>query len=192
MGVRHKRAGIVVGLLAAALMLVSAPAAFAAGTAKVRLVQAKSGGAAASLRVTVGGRTVTTGTVAFGQVGRPVTVKAGTAKLTLHSGAGSSKSQTAGATLSRGGSYTVIALGGDGGYTLQVLKDKSARGGRATVRVVHAAPELGKPDIKLGQRVIAQSVAYRGVTPYVTVSPGSYELAVTKPGGKNIVFGRRV
>jgi hypothetical protein len=155
-------------------------------------VQAKSGGSAVTLKVVTGSHSVSGGTVSFGSVGAPVSVPAGAAKLTVSTAAGSAKPVTANASLADGSSYTVVALGSDGGYTLQVLKDARAKGGEASLRVVHAAPELGKPDIKLGDRVIAQAVAFRGATPYVTVRPGSYELAVTKPGGKQMVFGTRV
>src|SRR4051794_35247841 len=190
MGVRHVLTSLTratLGTGVAALMLVTPTAARGAGSAEVRFVQASPGASAASLQITSHGRKVSDGgSIAFGEMGGYVRVAAGRAKFSV-------EGATAMQSLSAGHSYTVIALAKDGkGVSLEVLKDGSAHSGKARLRVVHAAPELGSPDIRLGHRVIAQKVSFRDATPYVTVAPGSYKLAVTKPGGKDVVFARTV
>jgi hypothetical protein len=73
-----------------------------------------------------------------------------------------------------------------------VLRNGSPAPKQARVRIVHAAPELGMPDIRLGQKTIAQGVKFRSATGYLTVDPGTYPLAVTKPNGGSSVFSSRV
>src|SRR6267378_109977 len=104
MGVRHVLTRLTcaaLGTAIAALMLVAPTAALGAGSAKVRFVQASPGASAASLEITVRGRKVTGGSVAFGQVGSYVSVPAGQAKLSV-TGA------TATQSLAPGGAYTVL------------------------------------------------------------------------------------
>ena len=171
-----------IGLGIAFLMLVMSPAAAASGSAQVRLVNARGGGLAA-LAVSVEGQSAATGSgVGYGQAGALASVPAGQARLSV---AGSSATRR----LADGESYTVVALPRNG---LRVLRNGSASPAEARVRIVHAAPELGMPDIRLGRRTIARGVKFRSASPYLTVDPGSYALAVTKPNGGATVFHARV
>src|SRR5947199_13507 len=140
MGVRHvltTRTAAALGAAIAALMLVTPTAASASQSAKVRFVQASPGASAVTLKISVHGHTVSDGSVAFGDMGAYLSVPAGSAKLSV-------KGATAMQPLSPGASYTAIALAKDGkGMALEVLKDGSAHSGKARLRVVHAAPELG-------------------------------------------------
>jgi hypothetical protein len=170
-----------IGLTVAFLMLVTGSAAEASGSAQIRLVNARSG--SATLQVSINGRQTAAGSaVAYGQAGAMANVPAGQAKLSV-----GGKSVTK--TLAGGDSYTVIALPKN---AVEVLRNGSAEGGQAKVRLVHAAPELGMPDIRLGKRTVAQGVKYKSVSPYLTVDPGTYTLAVTKPNGGDVVFRSQI
>jgi hypothetical protein len=177
----RKRNTPLIGLAIASLMLVMGPAAQASGTAQVRLINARGG--SATLQVTVDGKQASAGSaVGYGQAGASASVPTGEAKMTV---AGKSVSTR----LDDGESFTVVAVPGGGPL---LLRNGSAKGGQARVRIVHAAPELGKPDVRLGKRTVAQGVEFRSGTAYLTVDPGSYMLAVTKPNGGDTVFRGQV
>jgi hypothetical protein len=177
--------------LAFALMLVTVPAASARASAEIRFVNARGGSDAVSLEATVAGQAVPIGgATAFGDSTDRASVPFGDATLKL---SGADASATIDKPLADGASYTVIALPkGDSGFDLKVLRDGSAAAGDAKLRVVHAAPELGKPDIRLGDRTLAQGVDFRGETGYLKVDPGSYELAVAQPNGGKAVLKMHV
>jgi hypothetical protein len=122
--------------------------------------------------------------VAYGEAGDLVDVPAGDAELSLVGGASSKLTKT----LADGASYTVVALPKG---AVRVLRNGRATAGDAKVRIVHAAPELGSPDVRLGKRTIAQALDFRAATKYVTVQPSSYEVAVAKPDAGDVLFKRR-
>src|SRR5919107_1670894 len=150
MGSRHNGSRFVIGLSLAILMLVIGPAASALATAKVRLVNARPGSEAVSLKIVEGSAAPPTfGDAAYGQVTPYVKVPPGSAKVSisgLPSSADASKAQTT-EQLEDGHNYTAIALAlGSKGFQIQVYKDGVARGKKARLRVIHAAPELGSPN----------------------------------------------
>ena len=175
-------------------MLVALPAASALASARVKLVNARGGDAPVRLEVTVAGqRAPVGGATAFGRAGDAVEVPAGDAELKLTGGTGSGVSALVRKPLADGASYTAIAIPkGERGAALVVLRNGTAIAGQAKLRLVHAAPELGSPDFRLGDRTIAQRLGFRSPTKYVTVDPGTYRLAVARPGGGDAVFERRV
>src|SRR3954466_10768757 len=162
-----------IGLALAFLMLVMGPAAGALASAQVRLINTRGGSPGALQGAGDAQRTPAGSALGYAQVGALASVPAGTARLTVGG-------KTVTKQLANGDSYTVIALPKN---AVDVLHNGTAKAKQARVRLVHAAPELGMPDIKLGQRTIAQGVKFRSATGYLTVDPGSYELAVTKPNG---------
>jgi hypothetical protein len=177
--------GCTVGLLSM-LLLVSARSAFA--SASVRFVHAIPDGDSATLTIAVGdapGRSI--GPESFGGVSAPLEVDAGDGKLTLAPAAGENNVLSAtDETLDDGASYTVVALPkeeGDGAE-LQIFKDAKPKKGKALIRVIHAAPELGDPDVRVGDRVVAEKIAYGDGTDYVDVPPGAAGVSVTRAGGK--------
>ena len=189
MGVRHKGRGLVAGLTLALLMLLASPAASALGSAKLRLVNARPG-QAVGLKVVVGSAAPPEiGNAEYGQVTPYANVEAGSAQISLSglpADASVSRAETT-EELTDGRRYTAIALPrGSKGYELLFLPDGSARAKKARFRVVHAAPELGSPDIKLGERTIAEKLAYKDHTPYLSIDPGSYTVAAAKPDGSAI------
>ena len=169
-----------IGLIASLLMLLVGPAASASGAAQVRFVHAVPGVGAAQLEAkTNKAVTKAGGVVAFGQVGAYADLPAGRATFRLP-GAGSVKSTSE--RLRDNARYTVIALGG-GTKTLRVLRDGQAKPGQARLRVVHAAPELGKVEIRLGDEKVATLLGFKSVAGYAQVDPGAYAVRVTRPGG---------
>jgi hypothetical protein len=190
MGARHSGSKFYIGFSLVVLMLVVGPAASALADAKLRLVNARPGSQPVGLKVVVGTAAPPEfGQAAYGQVTPYVRVPTGTAKLALTGGGGHATSAQTSEELVDGARYTAVALAeGSRGIVLQVYKDGKARAGRARLRVLHAAPELGSPDIKLGQRTIAEKVSFRTATPYLSVSPGSYSLEVVRPGGSQPIF----
>jgi hypothetical protein len=196
MGSRHNGSRFVIGLSLAILMLVGGPAASALATAKVRLVNARPGSQAISLKIIEGSSAPPTfGDAAYGQVTPYVKVPPGSAKIGLAglpSSADASKTQTT-EQLEDGHNYTAVALAlGSNGFQIEVYKDGTARAKKARLRVIHAAPELGSPNVRLGQRTIAEKLAFKEATPYLTVPPGSYALSVVRPGSSSAVFTKQV
>src|SRR4051794_32932199 len=172
------RIKIVIACAVAVLMVEMTAAASASAASHVRLVNAR-GGSAVTLSVTVGGKKVAAGgAVAYAQAGALAAVPSGAAKLTAGG-------KTASQSLADGASYTVVAVPKG---ALIVLRNGRATAGQARLRLVHAAPELGSPDVRLGSRTIAQGVKYHAASGYLTVAPGSYKLAITKPGGGASLF----
>lgn len=191
MGVRHRGT---IGFTLVLLMLVAGPAASAYATAKVRLVNARANSQPVRLEVSVGSPPAPAGGAAsFGQVTPYAAVSAGNAKLSITGGAGSGAAATVTERLIDGGRYTAVALAkGTKGFELKVYRDGAAKAGGARLRVLHVAPELGSPNIRLGRRTVAEDVRYREATPYLTVDPGSYTLSVVRPGGTKAIFEKRV
>jgi hypothetical protein len=190
MGVRHTGSRVVIGLTLVILMLMVLPAASAFASAKVRLVNARPGSNPVGLKVVVNDvAPPSIGEAAYGQVTPYANVNAGSASIALTGADGAQTTKE----LTDGRRYTVVALAkGSKAFVVKVYNDGGAKAKTARLRVIHAAPELGEPDIMLGQRTIAEKVAYEDASPYLSVDPGSYTLAVTKPGSTSPVFSKRV
>ena len=182
---------LAVRIALATVMLVVVPAATAFGDARVRFVNAAGGSDAVQLQATVGGKQAAIGgATAFGQATEFTPVPAGEAQFAL---SGGGKAPPAKQTLQNGRSYTVVALSkGSSGLSLQVMKNGRGVAGDARIRVLNVAPELGTPDVQIGERTIAQGVSFRSATDYVTLSPGTYELAITKPNGGDAILSKQV
>lgn len=50
------------------------------------------------------------------------------------------------------------------------------------MRVIHAAPELGSPELTLDAKVAARSLSFASATPHLSVSRGAHVLRAVKPG----------
>lgn len=161
------------------LMLLAVAAANASAMAKVRFIQAAPGAGVASLAVVSGGFTANAGgDSAFGEVTPYAATPSGPVTLKLVS---STSHSIAHRTLAAGGSYTVIALGVGRHPSLQVYSDAKPVPGVARLRLIHAAPELGAPDVRVGGRVVAQGLKFRQSTGYLELPPGSYPAEVMSP-----------
>src|SRR2546423_11039316 len=191
MGRRHSGSKLTIGLFLALVMLVAGRAASAFAVARVRLVNARAGSHPVGLKVVVGGAAPpAVGPASYGQVTPYVRVSAGGAQISLsglQSGDGTPNQVKQ--SLVDGGNYTAVALAkGSKGFELKLYRDGHARKGTAPLRVIHAAPELGSPDLQLGQRTVAAKVAFPEATPYLSQAPGSYDLAVAQAGGTTAIF----
>jgi hypothetical protein len=166
------------------LLLGSAGSAFA--SAELRFVHAVPGAEPATLNVSVEGSGVSSSPVSFGTVGEALEVGGGDATLTVAPGDGGDAIAEGEEALEDGKSYTVVALPQEEGGTaeLRVFDNGKPKAGEARVRAIHAGPELGEPDVRVGERSIAEKVAYADATDYVEVAPGTYDIAVTRAGGE--------
>ena len=199
MGRRHSGSRFVAVFALAIVMLVGGPAASALATAKVRLVNARPGSHQVSLKIIEGGAAPPLfGEAAYGQVTPYVRITPGSAHISLAglpTPASSSEAARVQTTeqLVDGQSYTAVALAlGASGFQIKIYRDAHARAGRARLRVIHAAPELGSPDVRLGQRTIAEKLSFKDATPYLSIAPGSYSLGVARPGSSSTIFSKQV
>jgi hypothetical protein len=186
------------GLAVAILMLltVSAAAAPAMPTAsplaRVRFLQAVAGGGSARVEVvsaTTGVRTSAGGESTFGEITPYAAVSSGAVRLEL---VAPRTHATATAQLIGGARYTVLATGSGASAALHLYRDGGATAGTAKLRVIHAAPELGTPDIALGGRPVAQGLSFGSTSGYMSVTPGSEQLAVMAPQGNRTVASTTV
>jgi hypothetical protein len=167
-------------LIASILMLLVGPAASAWGDAKVRFVQAAPGAGALELRATEGGIDQRVGRrLGFGEIGSYEDVPAGEVELEIVEAGGRPVTSTR-EQLQNRAHYTVVATA-NGSPT--VLRDGRAEGGQSHLRVMHAAPELGQVDVRLGDLPVANDLAMGDVTGYKDVGPGAYALSVSRPEG---------
>jgi hypothetical protein len=165
------------------VLLLSAGSALASAT--IRFVHAVPGADAATLNVSVDGEGVSGSPVSFGSAGARLEVDAGTAKLTVAPAEGGDAVAESEEDLEDDTSYTVVALPREGGddAQLRIYEDGEPEGGQARLRAIHAAPELGEPDLRAGDRIVAEGLAYADATEYADVPPGTYDLAATRAGG---------
>ena len=158
-------------------MLLAGPAASAWADGKVRFVQAIPGVKGLRVEATAGGITQRIGRgVGFGEVGKYEQVPAGDVKFELLEADGQPVTGASQRVRNRG-NYTVVAMD----ERLLVLTDGRARGGTSRMRVVNAAPELGRVDVLLGEEPVAEGVGFADASGYTGVGPGAYGLRVTSP-----------
>jgi hypothetical protein len=81
------------------------------------------------------------------------------------------------------GKHTVVAVGGENGVDLLVYEDEGVQPGKATLRAVHAASEVGSADVRVDGKVVVSDVGLGDATGYLAVPPGRHSVAVTRPGG---------
>src|SRR3954449_11274559 len=138
MGLHGALTKVLIGCALALLMLVGGPAATAFASAQMRFLNADSGGKSLGLAAVAGGshRQVAPAE-GFGDVSDYASVPSGEASLALTGGASASAKQK----LADGARYTVVAVERGSKRVLEVYRDGSARGGKARLRVIHAAPE---------------------------------------------------
>ncbi|MBN1529457.1 MAG: DUF4397 domain-containing protein [Thermoleophilaceae bacterium] len=81
------------------------------------------------------------------------------------------------------GRYTVIAVPEGRRVGLRVYKDGGAVPGKARMRTINAASELGSAEMNVDGRPVARIRPDRA-TSYASVPPGRHDLSITRPDGK--------
>jgi nucleoid-associated protein YgaU len=74
--------------------------------------------------------------------------------------------------------------------TLHVYRDGNARLGVARLRIIHAVPELGSPDLTVDGQTVVRGLDYQAATPYLSVKPGVHRYAAMKPGDGRLLSGK--
>lgn len=171
----------------AALCLIVLPASTSqAASPQVRFVHAVPGAGPATLVVAPagGGRGVRVRS-SFARPSAYTTVPgAGSVRLALRV-AGSTRPTAAKSVRLRGGRQTVIALARRPGETsLFVYRDDGMKPGKASLRAIHAAGEVGAADVRVDGRIVARRLGLGASSGYLALDPGSFDLSVTRPGGR--------
>jgi LysM repeat protein len=149
--------------------------------AVVRFVHGVPGVGRATVSVSRGGQSTTIGSIAFGQVTRWHSLRAGAFRWTLTKGG----TRLAGGSATIGnGAYDIVVLEQRSKVRLGIYRDRGGRSGTSLVRVIHGAPEFGAPALTVDGKVAVKSLAYTHATPYVALSPGTHTLGAVKPGTK--------
>lgn len=182
-----RRSLALLALVLAAIVIIPAQAL---GKALVRFIHAVPGVGTATLNLDTGTGMHPVGSVGFGQVSGWLSMRAGSFKWALTSGG---RSLVHGTATLGDGAYDAVVLDAKSGVSLGVYRTQTGRPGSSLVRVIHAAPELGSPELTLDSRVAAKSLSFTSATPYLSISPGAHVLGAVKPRtGAALVPGARV
>lgn len=175
------RRALAVGALAVGGVLAAAPAALAAAPAEVRFLHAVPGAGQATL--SDGAARLQAG---FGDVSDYRAIPSGRQELTLAPKGGGDALATMAQSLAPGARYTVVAVPVGAKVVLKAYEDAtSSRPASSTLlRIVHAAPELGSPDVWLGTKKLAGTVPFEASSGYAAVPAGTTTLALAAPGKK--------
>ncbi|MGA2929207.1 MAG: DUF4397 domain-containing protein [Solirubrobacteraceae bacterium] len=172
---RKSLAVLVLGLCVCLLWPVEALA-----RALVRVFHAVPGVGRARIQFIFGSQTVDLGTIGFAQSTSWHSVRTGSFVWRLLTPAG--KQLASGSATIGGGAYTIVVLARSQGVSLGVYRDRAGEPGTSLLRVIHAAPELGSPSLKLDSRIVVDQLDYTQATPYLSVSPGIHSLAAMRAG----------
>jgi hypothetical protein len=162
-------------LLGTAMLLLGAGNASAA---ELRFVHAVPGAGAAELLAS--GEVA--GSAGFGEAGQYARVPGGEVELSLRAQGEEEELVSSMATLGDGRN-TVVAVPKGEGVELRVYEDGEGSAGAGRLRVIHAVPELEQADVQLDGRNLT-TIAFGDATGYEDVDPGTYTLALTRPGGE--------
>lgn len=158
--------------------------------ALVRFIHAVPGVGTATVNLDTGSGMHPVGSVGFGQVSGWLSLRSGSFKWALTSG---DKSLVHGSATLGDGAFDVVVLDKKSGIGLGVYRAQAGRPGSSLVRVIHAAPELGSPELTLDSKLAVKSLSFTAATPYLSVSPGAHVLGAMKPGtSTSMVPGGRV
>lgn len=174
----------------AVLSAVAAAPAAAHADALVRLANAVPGSGAAQLGTGRSGAGDPAGEAAFGEVSARHLLKSGRVTLRLTDPQSGQTLASASTRLRDGRRYTVVALLSGGRLTLKSYADGRAPSRGARLRVIHAAPELGNPDLTVDGKTVAEDFRYEAATPYLSLEPGKHRYAARGPQADAMLSGR--
>ncbi|MDQ6729639.1 MAG: DUF4397 domain-containing protein [Actinomycetota bacterium] len=176
-----------IALALAAVVIIPAQAL---GKAVVRFIHAVPGVGTASVNLDTGTGMHPVGSVGFGQVSGWLSIRAGSFRWALTSGG---KLRGHGTATLGDGAYDIVVLDRKSGISLGVYRVHAGRPGSSLARVIHAAPELGSPELTFDSKIADKSLSFTSSTPYLSVKPGTHVLGAMKPGTSTaLVPGARV
>lgn len=149
------------------------------GRALVRFVHGVPGVGRATVDVDDGTGGQAVGTVGFAQSTAWHSIRSGRFRWTLQGGG---KTLASGSASVGDGAYDIVVLERQMKVWLGIYKTVAGKPGTSLVRVIHAAPELGAPELTVDGREAVRSLAYRQATPYVSLPPGAHTLGAMRPG----------
>ena len=165
--------------LLALSMLVAGAAAVEAGAAELRFVHAAPGAGPAVLEID--GERIG-GPVAFAEVGDYAEAPEERLQLSVRPARGGDPIGGGSGVLGEG-RHTAVAWLRDGEFELTVIDDAAGSAGRARLRAVNAAGELGRAAVRVDNRPLGEALSPGEATPYEAIEPGSYSLQVARTGG---------
>lgn len=154
--------------------------------AVVRFVHAVPGAGKATVEVDSGGGDQKLGSVGFAQVTPWRSIRSGSFRWTLVGSGG--KKLASGTSSVVAGAYDIVVLDKPSGISLGVYKAATAGPGTSLVRAIHAAPELGSPQLDIDSKVVLNRLSFTSATPYLSVKPGTHTLAATRPADSAPLF----
>ncbi len=188
---RRALAGLIVPLVAAALVLAGCGGGADRTKARVRLVNASGGYAQLDLRED---GTVRQAAVAYGASADYAEVDPKADDLAIHAGGSPTALVTLQPALAKDKNYTLLAYGAAGALRQVLLDDNDSApdSGRTLLRVINAAPDAGALDVYVtaANETLAASVPvqagadYGTLGSYVSVTSGSWRLRVAAGGSK--------
>lgn len=179
-GIRLRTA--VVAALATGFALAGLAPAQASADALVRFVHAVPGVGEAQLVVDGGQTRLTAAIRDFGQASRYRRVPTGDVSLSLKGPDGKVAARLD-TNWDNGERYTVVAILTANGVTLRCYEDRGARPEVGLLRLIHAAPELGSPDVDVDGKRAIQGFRFGAASPYVSLSPTeTHSVAAMRPG----------
>jgi hypothetical protein len=173
--VRERRLWPVAVTLALGMVLVS-PAAAGARTL-VRFVHAVP--AVGRVKVTIDHGSRAMGSIGFGEATSWRAVRSGALHWSLSSGGHTAAS---GVTRIASGAYDLVVVSRGTHVRVRAYRASAGTPGRGLVRVIHAAPGLGSPQLRVDGRIVVRRLSYMGSTAYLSLMPGRHRLAGDRPG----------
>jgi Domain of unknown function (DUF4397)/LysM domain len=164
--------------------------AIAMARALVRFIHGVPGVGTATVDVNTGSGDATLGSIGFAQTTPWRSIRSGSFKWKL---VGGGKTLAEGTSTVGDGAYDIVVLAKGAGVTLGIYKAEAGKPGTSLIRVIHGAPELGSPELKVDGKTAVTSLAFAQATPYLSVSPGTHSLAAMAPGNNTpMVVGAHV
>jgi Domain of unknown function (DUF4397) len=124
--------------------------------------------------------------VSYGDVSSYMAVSAGQYTVAMRPVGASASSPpivSANFMVSAGTNYTVASLGAASARRIEVLRDQTAAPkGSALIRVIQASLKQDQVTISYGGDVLAQQLAFGGVTSYMSVRPGTQTVKFSASG----------
>ena len=143
--------------------------------ALVRFIHAVPSAGVVTVKVTQSGSQRSAGAIGFGQVTPWRSIRPGQFEWAL---VADNKTLAHGTATVGAGAYDLVLLAKPNtGVSLGIFKAQAGRAGTALVRVIHAAPGLGAPQLRVDSKPAVSSLAFTQATPYLSVTPGVHTLS---------------